>query len=51
VYIDPQLGRIGLTEQEARAQGRAIHVAKIPMASVARAVETAEPRGFYQGRR
>ena len=48
VYIDPQLGRIGLTEQEARAQGRAIRVAKIPMAWVARAVETAETRGFLK---
>ncbi len=48
VYIDPQLGRIGLTEQEARAQGRAIHVAKIPMTWVARALETAEPRGFIK---
>ena len=48
VYIDPQLGRIGLTEQEARAQGRAIRVAKIPMTWVARAVETAEPRGFIK---
>jgi len=48
VYIDPQLGRIGLTEQEARAQGRAIRVAKIPMAWVARAVETAETRGFMK---
>jgi pyruvate/2-oxoglutarate dehydrogenase complex dihydrolipoamide dehydrogenase (E3) component len=48
VYIDPQLGRIGLTEQEALAQGRAIRVAKIPTAWVARAVETAEPRGFIK---
>ncbi|HEY7326284.1 MAG TPA: mercuric reductase [Gemmataceae bacterium] len=48
VYIDPQLGRIGLTEQEARAQGRSIHIAKIPMAWVARALETAEPRGFIK---
>src|SRR5580658_8882533 len=48
VYIDPQLGRIGLTEQEARARGRAIRVAKIPMSWVARAVETAEPRGFIK---
>ncbi len=48
VYIDPQLGRIGLTEQEARAQGRTIHVAKIPMTWVARALETAEPRGFIK---
>lgn len=48
VYIDPQLGRIGLTEQEARALGRAIRVAKIPMTWVARAVETAESRGFIK---
>src|SRR3954447_10891010 len=39
VYIDPQLGRIGLTEQEARAQGRPIRVARIPMSHVARALE------------
>ena len=48
VYIDPQLGRIGLTEQEARALGRSIRVAKIPMTSVARAVETAESHGFIK---
>ncbi len=48
VYIDPQLGRIGLTEQQAREQGRAIRIAKIPMTWVARAVETAEPRGFMK---
>jgi pyruvate/2-oxoglutarate dehydrogenase complex dihydrolipoamide dehydrogenase (E3) component len=48
VYIDPQLGRIGLTEQEARAQGRAIRVARIPASWVARAVETAESRGFVK---
>jgi pyruvate/2-oxoglutarate dehydrogenase complex dihydrolipoamide dehydrogenase (E3) component len=48
VYIDPQLGRIGLTENEARAQGRSIRVAKIPMTWVARAVETAESRGFIK---
>jgi pyruvate/2-oxoglutarate dehydrogenase complex dihydrolipoamide dehydrogenase (E3) component len=48
VYIDPQLGRVGLTEQEARAQGRTIRVAKIPMSWVARALEMAEPRGFMK---
>jgi pyruvate/2-oxoglutarate dehydrogenase complex dihydrolipoamide dehydrogenase (E3) component len=48
VYIDPQLGRVGLTEQEARAQGRPIRVAKIPMSWVARALEMAEPRGFIK---
>jgi pyruvate/2-oxoglutarate dehydrogenase complex dihydrolipoamide dehydrogenase (E3) component len=48
VYFDPQLGRIGLTEQEARAKGRPIRVAKIPMTWVARALEMAEPRGFLK---
>jgi pyruvate/2-oxoglutarate dehydrogenase complex dihydrolipoamide dehydrogenase (E3) component len=48
VYIDPQLGRVGLTEQEARAQGRNIRVAKIPTSWVARALEMAEPRGFIK---
>jgi pyruvate/2-oxoglutarate dehydrogenase complex dihydrolipoamide dehydrogenase (E3) component len=48
VFIDPQLGRIGLSEQEARAQGRAIRIAKIPTSWVARAVETAESRGFIK---
>ena len=31
VFIDPQLGRVGLNEQEAKAQGRAVRVAKMPM--------------------
>jgi pyruvate/2-oxoglutarate dehydrogenase complex dihydrolipoamide dehydrogenase (E3) component len=48
VYIDPQLGRVGLTEQEARAQGRTIRVATIPMSWVARALEMAESRGFMK---
>jgi len=48
VYIDPQLGRIGLGEDEARAAGRAIRVAKMPMSSVARALETDEPRGLMK---
>jgi pyruvate/2-oxoglutarate dehydrogenase complex dihydrolipoamide dehydrogenase (E3) component len=48
VFIDPQLGRIGLTESEARAQNRAIRVAKMPMSYVARALEVAESRGFMK---
>src|SRR6516165_9628887 len=48
VYVDPQLGRIGLTEQEARAQGRTIKVARIPTSWVVRALEMAEPRGFIK---
>ena len=48
VFIDPQLGRAGLTEREARAQGRAIRVAKLPMGAVIRAIETGETRGFMK---
>src|SRR6266404_3951600 len=46
VFIDPQLGRVGMTEREARAQRRAIRVAKLPMSAVIRAIETGETRGF-----
>jgi len=48
VFIDPQLGGIGLTETEARQQGRAIKVAKMPMSDVARALEVDETRGFMK---
>jgi pyruvate/2-oxoglutarate dehydrogenase complex dihydrolipoamide dehydrogenase (E3) component len=48
LFIDPQLGRIGLTESQARAQGRNIRVAKIPMTRVARALEVDESRGFMK---
>jgi pyruvate/2-oxoglutarate dehydrogenase complex dihydrolipoamide dehydrogenase (E3) component len=48
VFIDPELGRIGLTEEAARSEGRAIRVAKMPMSYVARAVEMDEPRGFMK---
>lgn len=48
VFIDPQLGRIGLTEREARAAGREIMVAKMPMEDVARAIEMDERRGFLK---
>jgi len=48
VFIDPQLGRIGLSEREAREQGRKVRVAKLPMTSVARAMETGRSRGFMK---
>jgi pyruvate/2-oxoglutarate dehydrogenase complex dihydrolipoamide dehydrogenase (E3) component len=48
VFIDPQLGRVGMTEREARTQGRAIRVAKLPMSAVIRAIETGETRGFMK---
>ena len=48
VFIDPQLGRVGMTEAEARATGRKIRVAKMAMTSVARALEIDESRGFMK---
>src|ERR671913_1166629 len=48
VFIDPQLGRAGLSEQEAREQERNIGVAKMPMSYVARALEMDESRGFIK---
>jgi pyruvate/2-oxoglutarate dehydrogenase complex dihydrolipoamide dehydrogenase (E3) component len=48
VFIDPQLGRIGLSEGEARERGHEIRVAKLPMTRVARAIETDETRGFMK---
>ncbi len=48
VFIDPQLGRIGITEKEAREQGKQIRVAKMPMTSVARAREFGETRGLMK---
>jgi pyruvate/2-oxoglutarate dehydrogenase complex dihydrolipoamide dehydrogenase (E3) component len=48
LFIDPQLGRVGLTEREARDQGRSVRVAKLPMKQVARALEVDETRGFMK---
>ncbi len=48
MFTDPQLGRIGITEHEAEEQGINYLVAKIPMKNVARAIETAETRGFMK---
>jgi pyruvate/2-oxoglutarate dehydrogenase complex dihydrolipoamide dehydrogenase (E3) component len=48
VFIDPQLGRVGLTEKQAQAQGHAYRVAKMPMSYVARALEVDQPRGLMK---
>jgi pyruvate/2-oxoglutarate dehydrogenase complex dihydrolipoamide dehydrogenase (E3) component len=48
VYIDPQLGRIGKSEAEARASGRPFQIASMPMSHVARALEVDESRGFLK---
>jgi pyruvate/2-oxoglutarate dehydrogenase complex dihydrolipoamide dehydrogenase (E3) component len=48
VFIDPQLGRVGLSERDARMRGLDVKVATMPMSSVARALEMDEPRGFMK---
>ena len=48
VFTDPQLGRVGMTESEARESGREVRVAKLPMSRVARAQEMDETRGFMK---
>jgi pyruvate/2-oxoglutarate dehydrogenase complex dihydrolipoamide dehydrogenase (E3) component len=48
IFIDPQLGRVGITETEARSQGLRTRVAKLPMSRVARAIELSETRGFIK---
>lgn len=48
VFTDPQLGRIGMTEQEAHAAGIDFCVATLPMTHVARAIEMDETRGFMK---
>jgi pyruvate/2-oxoglutarate dehydrogenase complex dihydrolipoamide dehydrogenase (E3) component len=48
VFTDPQLARVGITEKQAREKGLEIIVAKLPMKSVARAIETNETRGFMK---
>ena len=48
VFIDPQLGRVGLSETQARSQSRQVRVAKLPMSRVARAIETGDTRGFMK---
>lgn len=48
IFIDPQLGRVGLSESEARERGFNVRIARLPMTSVARAVEMGETKGFMK---
>jgi pyruvate/2-oxoglutarate dehydrogenase complex dihydrolipoamide dehydrogenase (E3) component len=48
VFTDPQLGRVGMTEEQARASGKNFKVASMHMSSVARALEVDEPRGLVR---
>ena len=48
VYVDPPLGRVGLSEQQARASGRPILKGHRPMTRVSRAFERGETDGFIK---
>ncbi|MDB4925022.1 mercuric reductase [Mucilaginibacter sp.] len=48
MFTDPQLGRVGISEKEAKEQGLDVIIAKLPMTRVARAVETGDTRGFMK---
>lgn len=48
LYIDPPLGRAGLTEAQARQAGKAIRVARFPMEKVSRAREKGETQGLMK---
>ncbi|GAA3082242.1 FAD-containing oxidoreductase [Rhizobium viscosum] len=48
LYIDPPLGRVGMTEKQARASGRKIMVSTRPMSRVGRANERGETKGFMK---
>jgi pyruvate/2-oxoglutarate dehydrogenase complex dihydrolipoamide dehydrogenase (E3) component len=48
LYIDPPLGRVGMTEDQVRQSGRAALMATRPMTRVGRAVERGETQGFMK---
>ena len=48
LFIDPPLGRAGMTEAEARKSGRSVLVGKMPMKHVSRAREAGETQGFMK---
>ncbi|MDR3471192.1 MAG: FAD-containing oxidoreductase [Devosia sp.] len=48
LYIDPPLGRVGMTEAEVRASGRPALIATRPMSRVGRAHERSETQGFMK---
>ena len=48
MFTDPQLGRIGVSEAEAKKKGLNYKVVKLPMSQVARGIETGETLGFMK---
>jgi pyruvate/2-oxoglutarate dehydrogenase complex dihydrolipoamide dehydrogenase (E3) component len=48
LFTDPPLGRVGITETEARSAGRPFLIGRMPMTQVARAREKGETQGFMK---
>ncbi|HWE29713.1 MAG TPA: FAD-dependent oxidoreductase, partial [Polyangia bacterium] len=48
LFVDPPLGRCGMTEREARASGKRVLVAHMDMARIGRARERSETQGFMK---
>jgi pyruvate/2-oxoglutarate dehydrogenase complex dihydrolipoamide dehydrogenase (E3) component len=48
MFTDPQLGRIGISENEAKKQKLKVKIVKLPMEHVARAIEVGDTRGFMK---
>ena len=48
LFTDPELGRVGLTEREARAKGYRLKIGSVPVAYVARAIERSETKGLMK---
>jgi pyruvate/2-oxoglutarate dehydrogenase complex dihydrolipoamide dehydrogenase (E3) component len=48
LYVDPPLGRVGMTDAQAIASGRKLLVGKRPMSRVGRAIEKGETQGFMK---
>ena len=48
LFTDPQMGRVGLTEKEARASGKKLKIGAFPMSGVSRAIERNETAGLMK---
>ncbi len=48
IFTDPELGRIGMTAEEARKAGHSVRIAKMEASSIARAYETGNDRGMMK---
>lgn len=48
IFTDPEFGRVGITEDQAREKGQACQTARLPMSQVARGIESGECKGLLK---